>query len=135
QLTLKIDSKAKVYNCDEIAIKTTGLMGEKSIAVLPKLPPQNKEPEQIIDQIAYATCVDALENTFSQVTKVAQTLDSITGKLDSWFEQNQNHLGSAIRSFDGAMSQIDAVLSLVDTEKLIPSLRESLSLLNTNMDM
>ena len=43
-LTLKVDSTVDIYNYDEIAIRTTGLMGEKSIAILPKLAPKGKRP-------------------------------------------------------------------------------------------
>ena len=38
QLLLRIDSKIAVYTSDEIALCTTGLMGEKSVATLPKAP-------------------------------------------------------------------------------------------------
>ena len=75
---------------------------------------KNKASEEIIDQIAYASSVDALENTFTNVTKVAQRLESTVSRLDQWFGENQAHLGNAIQSFDGAMSQIDAVLGMVD---------------------
>src|SRR3990167_6638790 len=40
QLTLKIDSRIKVYNTDKISIQTSGLLGEKSIAIIPQKPPK-----------------------------------------------------------------------------------------------
>src|SRR3990167_10149083 len=44
QLTLKIDSSVDVYNTDEIAIRTTGLMGERSVAIIPKGSQPGKTP-------------------------------------------------------------------------------------------
>ena len=134
QLTLKLDSSVDVYSSDEIAIKTTGLMGEKSIAILPKAP--FDEPSHLVtDQVVYANSTDALENTFNQVTKVASRLETAVSRLDQWFNENQGYMTSALRSFDGAMGQIDGVLSIVDREKLLPAIRESADLLNENLTM
>jgi phospholipid/cholesterol/gamma-HCH transport system substrate-binding protein len=133
QLTLKIDSSVDVYSNDEIAIKTTGLMGEKSIAILPKIASQEKPSYLITDQILYANSTDALENTFQQVAKAANRLESTVGRLDQWFDDNQRTVSAAILSLDGTLRQIGDVLGIVETEKLIPSLREGVHLLNDNM--
>lgn len=135
QLTLKIDSSADVYSNDEIAIRTTGLMGEKSIAILPKVSTKEKPAHLITNQIVFANSTDPLENTFNQVTRVAVRLDTAIGRIDKWFEQNEGHLSSALQSFDGAMGQVDTLLSLVEAEKLVPAVREGVGLLNDNLRM
>lgn len=132
ELTLKLDSSVDVYNSDEIAIKTTGLMGEKSIAILPKL---GSADTLITDEIVYANSTDALENTFNQVTKVALRLEGAVGRLDNWFNGNQDALSNAIRSFDGAMGQVEGLLGLVDHEKIVPAVRQSVDLINDNMQL
>lgn len=128
QLTLKVDSSASIYSTDEIAIKTTGLMGEKSIAILPKIGTKAKPAELIVDQIIYANSTDPLENTFNQISKVA-------ARLDRWVEDNGKKISTAVGSFDGAMGKVDAILSLVDSEKLIPNVRTSVDLLNGNLQL
>ncbi len=133
QLTLKLDSSVDVYNTDEVAIKTTGLMGEKSIAILPKAPFHGESSYPIVDQIVYANSTDALENTFNQVTKVANRLEISIHRIDQWFQENQNRISSAVRTFDGAMGQVEGILGLIDKETLIPAIRESVALLNNNM--
>ncbi|HSX10917.1 MAG TPA: MlaD family protein [Chlamydiales bacterium] len=135
QLTLKIDSGATIYNTDEISIKTNGLMGERTVAIVPKLPAKDKMAQVVTTQVIYANSTDALENTFSQVTKVANRLETAVGKLDRWFDQNQQTLASAIKTFDGAMGQIDGLLGLVAAEKLVPAVRQSVDLLNDNMTL
>jgi phospholipid/cholesterol/gamma-HCH transport system substrate-binding protein len=133
ELTLKIDSSVDVYNTDDVAIKTTGLMGEKSIAILPKASLTDQPSYMITNQTLYANSTDALENTFNQVAKAATRLDKAVGRLDTWFAANQDFVSSAIRSFDGAMGGVDGLLGLVDAEKLVPAVRESVGLLNDNM--
>lgn len=135
QLTLKLDSSVDVYSNDEIAIKTTGLMGEKSIAILPKASTKDKPAHLIHDEIVYANSTDALENTFNQVSRVANRLDTAVARLDKWFDENNGNITSALKSFDGAMGQIDGLLGMVDTEKLVPTLHQSLNLLNDNMQI
>jgi phospholipid/cholesterol/gamma-HCH transport system substrate-binding protein len=109
ELTLKVDSSVDVYSSDEIAIKTTGLMGEKSIAILPRIAPKDTPAFLIEGQVVYANSTDALENTFNQVARAANRLEGAISNLDTWFEQNQLSLSHAIRSFDGAMGQVDGL--------------------------
>lgn len=135
QLTLKIDSSVVVYETDEIAVRTTGLMGEKSVAILPKALPKGKPSKIIENQIIYANSVDGLENTFNQVSKVAARVDIAVNRFDTWFGENQNRLSAALQSFDKAMVRIDSILASVESEMIIPSVRESVSLLNENLEL
>lgn len=133
QLTLKIDSGIEVYSSDEVAIKTTGLMGEKSIAILPKAPPLDKPAHLITDEVLFANSTDTLEHTFHQVAKTAHQLEGAVHRIDKWFDENQLYVTNALRSFDGAMSQVEGLLGLIDAEKLVPSVRETVGLLNQNL--
>lgn len=133
QLTLKLDSRVNVYNSDEIAIRTTGLMGEKSVAILPKVASKDQTAYIVTDQIVYANSTDPLENTFNQVTKVATRLENSISNLDNWFNDNQKNLSFAVQSFGGAMGQVDSILNIVDAEKLIPAVRQSVGLLSENL--
>ncbi len=133
QLTLKVDSSVDVYSNDEIAIKTTGLMGEKSIAILPKASTKAKPSYLITDQIVYANSTDALEHTFNQVAHTANQLEAAINRLDTWFASNQDFITNALHSFDGAMGQIEGLLAMIDKEKLVPAVRQSVDLLSDNM--
>lgn len=135
ELTLKMDSSIGVYSNDEVAIKTTGLMGEKSISILPKASTAAKPAYLVTDQVVYANSTDPLENTFNQVAHVAIRLETAINRLDTWFADNQTAISSALRSFDGAMGQIDGLLGNVDGEKLIPAIKNSVNLINDNMQI
>ncbi|PIS02767.1 MAG: hypothetical protein COT85_01675 [Chlamydiae bacterium CG10_big_fil_rev_8_21_14_0_10_42_34] len=135
QLTLKVDSSVDVYSNDEIAIKTSGLMGERSVAILPKSPLHDKKAYLVTDQIVYANSTDPLENTFRQVSAAASQLGTTVNRLDTWFAENQGYVTNAIRSFDGAMGGIEGVLGMIDSEKLVPAVKESVDLLNDNLNL
>jgi phospholipid/cholesterol/gamma-HCH transport system substrate-binding protein len=134
ELILHVDSSVDVYKNDEIALKTTGLMGEKSVAILPKAAVKGKPNVLVTDQIIYANSVDALENAFTQVSRVANRLEGAIDQFDHWFAANESRLSQVLQSFDGAMAQVDAVLKAVDGQNLIPTLKQSASLLNENLE-
>ena len=100
QLSLKIDSNTHIYNSDDIAIRTTGLMGEKSIAVLPRNAPSGKPSFEITNEILTANSVDPLENTFNQIAKVSNKMEGSFNQLDHWFASNQENLSSSIQAFN-----------------------------------
>ncbi len=104
ELTLKTDSSVEVYDTDEIALRSLGLMGEKSIAILPKA---GASPTLITHQIIYANSVDPLENTFTQMTKVANRIEEAAGHLDSWFLVNRDALTDVVKTAHGAMSGLE----------------------------
>ena len=132
QLTLKIDSSVAVYTTDDIALRTTGLMGERSIAILPKV---GKNAALVNGDILYATSVDPLENTFSQISRLTAQMHETVSQLDTWMKENGQPLSSAIRSFDGMMGQAKTTLSAVNDEKLVPVLRDSVGLLSDNLKL
>lgn len=134
ELILHVDSSVDVYKNDEIAMKTTGLMGEKSVAILPKPAAKGKPNLLITDQIIYANSVDALENAFTQVSRVANRLEGAIDQFDRWFAANESRLSQALQSFDGAMNQVDTVLKSVEGQNLIPAVKESVSLLTENLE-
>jgi len=132
ELELKVDSHVRVYTTDEIAIRTTGLMGEKSIAILPNaMTGQSKIHQDII----YANSIDPLENTFAQTSKAASTIQLTAGHLDGWFLENQKNLAQSIQSFDQTMRGVNETLKTIQDEKLIGSLRESSDRLADNLTL
>jgi phospholipid/cholesterol/gamma-HCH transport system substrate-binding protein len=133
-LTLQLDSSVEVYTTDDIAIKTTGLMGERSVAILPRVPMPGKTAELVTDQILFANSIDPLENAFTQVTRVSNRMEQAIAHFDDWFAINQKPLTDAVASFGGAMGGVQTVLGTVDAEHLVPAIRESVDLLSKNLE-
>lgn len=101
QLTLKIDSNVHVYSTDEICMQTSGLLGEKSIAIIPKVPPKGVFPELITDKTPfYADSVDPLENTLNRMSDITEKLDSTVGLVKNWFLENESKLSHSVSSID-----------------------------------
>lgn len=127
ELTLKVDSSVDVYNTDEIAIRTSGLMGERSVGIFPRRPAAGEKSHLIQKgDILFANPIDPLENTFTQVTKVASRADVAVGHFDDWFMQQTEDLSKGIH-------HLSALLTAANESELIPTLRTTADLLNTNL--
>lgn len=135
QLTLKVDSSVEVYNTDEITIATTGLMGEKSIAIIPKAPKKGITPKNVTDEIIYAQSVEPLENVIHQLGNLAEKMDQAIGNIDEWFVENQDELSRSVNNFANVMKQIDQMVDSVNKEQVIGSVKEAITRFSKNMEL
>ncbi len=127
QLVLKVDSSVKVYDTDEVTIQTSGLLGEKSIAIIPKVPPKGVIPRLISDgQPIYAESIDPLERAFNEITNLATDMQKTFQQVNCWFQNNSDDLGDAVRSFGGAMDEIRCAAKTVNQEHLLEDAKDSL---------
>lgn len=124
QLILHIDSSVRVYNTDEITVQTSGLLGEKSIAIIPRAPPKGVKPTLISSKTPiYAESVDPLESAFNELSQLSDKVEETLDKVIAWIDQNGHELGSAIRAFDDAMTEASITLSNVNKSDLVHDLK------------
>ncbi|MCH9613593.1 MAG: hypothetical protein SP1CHLAM54_05980 [Chlamydiia bacterium] len=124
QLILKIDSSVRAYNTDEFTIQTSGLLGEKSISIIPRSPPKGVTPKRVTAKTPiYAGSVDPLESVFSELSGVADKMEEALDKVITWIDQNGNELGSAVRSFDDAMSEASTMLERINKLKVVDDVK------------
>ncbi len=125
QLTLKIDSSVKVYNTDEIALQTSGLLGEKSISISPKSPPVGITPKLISSEPIYASSIDPIENTFDEISDLANKVNASVDHFSKWMQDNSDEISYAIKKFGETMHEINIVVAAVNEHKLVPALKNT----------
>lgn len=125
QLTLKVDSSLKVYNTDEIVLQTSGLLGEKSIAIQPKSPPIGVIPKLISSEPIYASSIDPFENTFEEISGLSNKVEATIDHLSRWMDENGTDISFAIKKFGEAMHKVDIVVTKVNEQKTLDALHES----------
>ncbi len=85
QLTLKVDSHVNVFNSDEIALRTSGLLGEKNVEITPMAPKTGVPLKNVDDQILYSIETSSVEDTLKEFKKFADrfelALDRVNGIL------------------------------------------------------
>jgi phospholipid/cholesterol/gamma-HCH transport system substrate-binding protein len=128
QLVLRVDSSVKVYDTDEVTIQTSGLLGEKSIAIIPKVPPKGVIPKLVSDgQPIYAESVDPLERAFTEITNLASDMQKTFQQITCWIQRNGEDMGDAIRSFGGAMDEIKCAVDTINKENILQDVKTALN--------
>jgi phospholipid/cholesterol/gamma-HCH transport system substrate-binding protein len=134
ELKLKVDSSVDVYDTDLVTIQTTGLMGEKSIAIIPKAPKTNEKPNLINDDIIYAQAVDYFENTANQLSFVAEKLEKGINNINFWFENNQSNLTRLVSSLSNITNSLDNQNAAISLTKTLNGFSENMNLLNSSLN-
>jgi len=128
QLILHLDSSVHVYNTDEVTVQTSGLLGEKSIAIIPRSPPKGVKPTLITSKTPiYAESVDPLESAFNELGQLSDKVEETLDKIIAWIDQNGHELGAAIRSFDDVMTETSITLSKVNQTNLIENVDDGIN--------
>lgn len=119
QLVLKIDSHVIVYNCDEISIQSSGLLGEKSIAIIPKAPAKGVIPKIVGTEPIYADSVDPLENAIVELSELANSMEDTFNRVTKWIDDNGDTIAGAIKSVEDVMDEFKITLASVNQTTLI----------------
>ncbi|SRR5581483_716171 len=123
QLVLKVDSSVKVYDTDEVVVQTTGLLGEKSIAIIPKIPPKGVIPKLITNQPIYAKSIDPIENAFNELSNVSKEMKNTFNQVSRWIEKNGDDMASTVRSFGKAAHEVEVTLHSINDQNLGPDIK------------
>jgi len=90
ELTLKVDSNVDVYNTDEISVRTSGLLGEKNIAINPLPLHPGQKLYLVEDQIIYAEQVEGVEDTLKKFANTTKKIDTFLEKLNGAMDTLKN---------------------------------------------
>jgi len=92
ELELAVDSGLKVYNTDRISLRTSGLLGEKSVSIDPEPAKQGQKLRIVNDEILYAEGVGSVEDTFKEFKVIADKFDFVLDLVtDAFKELKERH--------------------------------------------
>lgn len=148
ELTLAVDSGLKVYDTDEITLRTSGLLGERSVAIFPLAPPPNVTPRLLTSKdVVYATQVGSVEETMREFKEVADkldvTLDNVTAILEDAQKEELVHKIALtienIRDITEAVNKPDELTAIINnvqdfTKELSTRLPHSWDTLDKTLD-
>lgn len=125
ELTLKLDSRIHVYTTDEVSLRTTGLMGERAVTILPKSITSGQKMESAQGKVLFAISSDPLENTFNQVAKVARNIDTAVETVTAILNEERGNLHETIASTQAAMAAVALTLDSAHQNNLVPAFAEA----------
>ncbi len=134
ELTLKVDSSVTIYNTDLITIQTSGLLGEKSIAIVPVTPAKNIIPKPVGNEPIYAQSADPLETALSELSQLANEMEGTFRYLNDWLNKNGDTLSEAISSFKGALDETEKAIASINQSNLIGTAKEGITHFSNAME-
>ena len=142
ELTLTIDSGVTVYSSDRIAVHTSGLLGEKSIAITPRHNTSGKPPELMNGSLMYATDTGSVEETLDELSELTtrgrETMDIISELVAA----NSAELQITIQSISEGSLHLKALLKdardadlITNTSRMTSSAADTLSLMQDQINL
>lgn len=116
ELILRLDSSIQLFPQDIITIHTAGLMGEKSIAIIPK-PVQNAQESKPLlpNAVLYGIEPETVEETLAVLTNVLKTTKETVTKMEETIDTNKETLSSV-------MNEMNRFFATLNNEKLVVKL-------------
>ncbi|MEC8307066.1 MAG: MlaD family protein [Chlamydiota bacterium] len=117
---LHIDSRVKVYTSDRFTLQTSGLLGEKSIDIVPEQFPEGDPPPLATkDSILYAAVSDPLEGALSKVGSFAREGATLLEAAEEWLTRYGPAMGRLVISLDQGVNEVTHLLREADRERLV----------------
>ncbi len=126
QLILKIDSSVTIYNTDSVGIQTSGLLGEKSIAIIPKFALKGVTPKPIGKEPLYADSSDPLEKVLNELSNLSIEMDSTFEFVNDWLQENRTNMTGALASFKSTMDEAKKALASINDENVIQAAKKGI---------
>lgn len=111
ELELRVDSGVHVYSTDDVALRTSGLLGERNIEISP-MPLQSDEPVRLIDdEIIYSAQTGNVEDAVKELKEAADKLDNVLDAARDVLNQirNRDLVGKLVNTLENIESITDAL--------------------------
>ncbi len=140
ELLLQVDSKVRTYNTDQISLRTSGLLGEKSVEITPQAPKPGQKVRPIQDEVIYANETGSVEETLKEfkelADKIEETLDSLKFAIDDLNRrQIWEKIADTAENLRGITEAINKPEQLTATLDHVESLSRKLDLSADKLDI
>lgn len=112
ELILHVDSTVNVFNTDEISSRTSGLLGEKSVVILPNPPKPGQTLRIVNDEILYATEVGSVEDALREITDLGGKFEAALDSVNLLFTDIQDQ--QIVKKFSNAIQNITEVSAAIN---------------------
>lgn len=113
ELVLKIDSGTQIYDSDAIMLRTSGLLGERSVSIEPKHPGAGQTARLLTDkEVIFANEVGSFDELFEEVRlftqKAGVVIDAIQEQVEEFKKQE------IVKNLGAAMAHIEHITGALD---------------------
>lgn len=118
ELGLAYDSKVDLLSTDEITIKTSGLMGERAIAIVPRKIQGQTSRAIKQNEVILADSADGVDEAFAILQTVAKKFEKTMDQVNGLQENFQNTLSSIAAT----SNELNTLIKKANDENLVGNL-------------
>lgn len=135
ELELAVDTSVSVYTTDMILSRTSGLLGEKSVAILPQVAKKGEKRILVTDEILYANETGSVESTLKEFTeltnKIERTLDDVIEAFGILREKKTwDNIGDTIKNVQEMTAAINETKIWVDAAEAAKNINSITAVFN-----
>jgi phospholipid/cholesterol/gamma-HCH transport system substrate-binding protein len=127
ELELKVDSHTVIYDTDEITIHTTGLLGERTISIVPKAVKKGQPSYPVTDQILYGKSGDPVEETLNQIISIGNKAGEAIDQLKDILQNNKSEIPLTLKAIKDASTQIKYTFETINTSHSIAKINDTIA--------
>lgn len=125
ELVLAVDSHIKVYDTDVVAIHTTGLLGEKSVSIMPSILNREHPAHLAQGEIMYGSSGDAVDELVDQLSSIGAKATTALDSINQLIEANATEIHQTIISIHEAATHFDTLVQDANQLGLVPAMESA----------
>jgi phospholipid/cholesterol/gamma-HCH transport system substrate-binding protein len=127
EVVMKVDSSVRLFDTDRVTVATSGLLGEKSVALIPQKPADGSTPQPVDSQLLYAESSDALDTVVRQVGSLAKDIGKTFADFGGFLKANEKEFHVALDEFGQAMKSVRTAIDQMEREQMFADLPASIT--------
>jgi phospholipid/cholesterol/gamma-HCH transport system substrate-binding protein len=134
-LTLRVDSQIQIYSTDTFTVQTSGLLGDKSVAIIPRAP-EKGQPQLLVNSqsIIFAKSDDLLESAYHILNNLGTKVSDAFTSFNNWIQSYGDDLGHAITAFDQTMTTSTSFIQSLQDQKIVDDVKIAAQSFNRTME-
>lgn len=133
ELELKVDSGVNIYDTDDIVVRSSGLLGEKNIAIIPRPSIGEEQPRLVTEEIILANKSGSVEHALEELTELASKARHTLDHVVELIRTNSNEIHYTIKEMHQAMGNLDVALETVNANKLVDNVNDMVVSFNDSL--
>jgi phospholipid/cholesterol/gamma-HCH transport system substrate-binding protein len=125
ELILKVDSRMPIYESDHIQPQTSGLLGEKSIAIVPQRAPDHGLVPVQENEVLFAHLNPSVEDTFQRVGRITVKAEETLDILYKMLKEGSGQVQASLNQIQNASSALEKILLQAQEVNLVSTLQET----------
>lgn len=125
ELVLKVDSHIPIYESDHIQPQTSGLLGEKSIAIIPQRAPKGGLVTVGENAVLFAHLNPSVEDTFQRVGRITAKAEDTLDILYKMLSEGSGQVQSSLSQIQKASGALEKILLQAQEVNLVSTLQET----------